>query len=183
MNKIFRTTLLAAIFAVPAAQADQRFYVGAAAGLTGGEATVTNGVSTFDNINDPRPFRLNAGYNINPRFAVELGYLNSGEFKFDVPPRVEMSVLSVALKGTIPFGEKWALTGKLGMARQTLDFKNLGADSFSVKDTSAMFSFGGEYRFTPQVAATLDFANYGKSGEGNSQMHARQIELGLQYSF
>lgn len=184
MNKLLCATVLAAsLSASMSAHAAQPIYLGAALGLSSGEAYLTDGVNTWENTNSPRPFRLNAGYMLNSAFAIEAGYTNSGEFKFSGPARIEQSVMYLAVKGTYPLGQKWAVAGKLGVARSDVDFSGMGADSFSVNDTAAMLSIGTAYRFTPQLAATLDLVNYGSSSKENTSMRSRAIELGLQYNF
>lgn len=183
MNKLLCATLIAASLAAPAAYADQPVYMGAAVGLTGGNATLSDGTTILESTNSPRPFRINAGYEITPAFAFEAGYVDATDFTFVGTPHFGHSLMYLALKGQLPLGEKWGVSGKLGVARHDLDISGLGANSTSIKNNLAMLSVGASYRFTQQISATLDLVDYGSSNKGGFKLRARQIELGLQYNY
>ena len=126
-----------------AADSEPGFYIGA--GL--GEATLEIDDTDFDD--GDTAFKLFGGYRFNPYFGIELAYLDGGtaqQTDRDFPATIEIETTAVNLSAivTAPFGDNFALFGKLGYA--SLDFELtanfFGTQAFSDDDTDEEISFG-----------------------------------------
>ncbi len=123
---------------------------------------------------------VNLGYSINDIWGVELGYLDFGTTSINstiagrtFSAGVDSSALYLVGTGQMELGEKWSLTGRLGVA--SLDI-NTRASFLSLSESSeeAMVGASLDYSFSKSLVASL---RIDKVSDANS------IGLSLQYVF
>jgi OmpA-OmpF porin, OOP family len=141
-------------------------YVGGAIGAFGARAT---GISLKDAASGSKNgsgVKLFAGYQLTENFGAELGFIRSSTLKrtfvvgtANVEQKGKVSALYVAGTGRFAIGQHFALTGKLGVARGKFSGTNALplASTITGSKTGAIFGVGAEYRFTPKLAATIDY--------------------------
>ena len=125
---------------------------------------------------------LFAGYQFNPYFAVEGGYVNLGKFDYSstasapaadtVTGHFGVQGVDAAAVGLVPFGarQQWAAYGKAGLlyAKSTLDASSTGAVAASDADhwsTSPLLGAGINYDLTRNVALRAEYDRYFKVGD------------------
>ena len=131
---------------------------------------------------------INAGYQITPMFGAEVGYVQFGEASVTgggstIGTKPKSAYL--AATATFPVAPQLAVIVKGGVARSKTTFfaSNLDA-SESSKKSSAMFSVGATYVFTPAIAAVIEYATFGKVAKENGvSLKVNQVAAGLRYSF
>ncbi len=118
-------------------------------------------------------WKLFGGYRFNKNLAIEGGFADGGEIKFDgvsaggflwapgpVSATVETESIYVAVVGVIPF-KKWALFGKLGFHRWEADSSVtntiIGAFSFDDDGTDPMYGIGVEWRPTERLGVRFEY--------------------------
>ena len=160
---------------LPAAAADNSFYVLGSAGLTdtGGrkaqaDATIVNaGMTSFTSSADEKDhgYKAQFGYRFNRNFAVEGGYMDLGRYTYHADGTAPitatrdgkgpMDALNVVVVGSLPLTEQFSLIGKLGVAAQRMRFHCEGTGiACSNPDrtshgTSLQYGAGVEWAFTP----------------------------------
>lgn len=194
--------LLAALCAatIPAAalgQTPQRdfpavegIYVGGAFGAFGTRAT---GVNLKDgpsgSSKNGSGGKLLAGYQFTDNFGVEVGGLRSSTLKrtfvvngVDVTQKGDVNAFYLAGTGRLPLGERFAATTRLGIARSKFSGTNVLPVTSAITGSKSglMFALGGEYRFTPKVAATLD---YDYLPDTSKNLKSGMISFGIKAAF
>ncbi|NRR30939.1 outer membrane beta-barrel protein [Oxalobacteraceae bacterium] len=139
-----------------------------------------------------RPYKLFAGYDFTSNYGVEAGYLGgSGATTFNLPAavgqiKIKQSGGYVALKGTLPLGERWSLFGKLGagLARATIDAAGGGTRTERKESLGGMYaSAGAAFAFNANLALQLELEHLPKVKIGGMKMGTDQFSLGLRYAF
>ena len=125
---------------------------------------------------------LFGGYQFNPYFAVEGGYVDLGKFDYSstvsspaadtVTGHFGVHGVDAAAVGLLPFGEQWAVYGKAGVlyAKSKLDASSTGAvavNSVEHWDTSPLLGAGVNYDLTKKVALRAEYDRYFKVGESS----------------
>jgi OmpA-OmpF porin, OOP family len=144
-------------------------------------------------------YNLFAGYEINPNFAVEGGYVNLGRFDFSsavaapaadtVSGRYEAKGVDAAAVGILPFADKWSAFGKAGLlyAKTSLDAESTGAVAVSGANhwgTSPLLGAGIGYDLTRNVSLRAEWDRYfsvGDSSTGKGDID--QYTVGVAYRF
>lgn len=179
------------------AQAQQRdfrnvngAYVGGAIGLFGASASNTALKDAGSSINkNGTGGKLFAGYQITEYFGAEIGGIRSSTLKRGFA----VNSVNVAQQGTanafyaagtarFPIGEQFSLNTKLGVARGKFSGTNVlpTASSITGGKTGAIFAVGAEYRFTPKIAATIDYDYLPKTSQ---RLRTAMWSLGMKVAF
>jgi OOP family OmpA-OmpF porin len=187
--RIAVATLLGAAAAGAQAAGNEGWYGGLDLGrstqhLGGGQidgALGQQGLASSSSLDDHgTAWGLFAGYQFNPYFAVEGGYLNLGKFDYSstvsspaadtVSGHLGVQGVDAAAVGLLPFGKQWAAYGKAGLlyAKSTLDASSTGAVAVSDADhwsTSPLLGAGINYDLTRNVALRGEYDRYFKVGD------------------
>jgi len=181
MKRLIATAALATLVATPAlAQSypgvpDEGFYLGTAIG----QAKLKNdtldwlddlGASTDDK---DTAFKLFAGYQFNPNFAVEASYADFGDFTANLGTeslKASVDGFGFALVGRLPIDAGFSVFGKLGLFAWDGDLQYRDSfDGFSVSesadDIDPFYGVGVEY-VVNQVMVRAEFERYDLSDSG-----------------
>lgn len=116
-------------------------------------------------------YRVFAGWQFHPNFAVEGGYLNLGEATANAGGVVASAkmrgweVLGVAM---FPVWQQLSLYGKAGVVRSRVNVNSNIGVSASDNSWDFTFGFGGEWAFSRNVAARLEWQRYDNVGGNNT---------------
>lgn len=159
-----------------AAFADADLYVGGGAG------------AAWNNVNNGGfAVRLNGGYNFTDTLAVELGMTNiaqSGSSELNQ----NLQFWDLSVKGTLPLGDTFALTGQVGGAYGIPGVAANPSNTTVANNTTVnqdawdfMAGAGVQYNLTKKTAVTLtDYYYFGSTQyQGNTDV----VLAGLKYSF
>ena len=194
--------VLCALFAAGAAQAQQSpFYVGAAVGgsrldfdFRSQIQTISNGSLpvTRANLGDKQDtgFKLTAGYQALPWLAVELDYVNLGEFgtdyelngfgRFTRQGRYEVDGWNIAAVFANPINDRFTVFGKVGAFHSTYKYSESGENfpaftpspippihAFQAPDlkaTDLSYGLGLDYALNKQASVRLAWDRYTRIG-------------------
>ena len=164
-------------------------YVGGAIGAFGAKATGIALEERTSGSKNGSGAKLFAGYQLTENFGAELGFIRSSTLKrsyvvgtTNVEQKGEVSALYAAGTGRFAFGERFAVTGKLGVARGKFSGTNAlpTASAITGSKTGAIFGVGAEYRFTPKIAATIDYDYLPKT---SNRLKSAMISAGVKFTF
>ncbi len=195
LKHVIASSLALSVLAVPAVRAAEngaspRFYIGAATGQS--KSTLENSAGErFSSKNHPLPIKLYGGVELNDYFAVEAGFSGTtGKHEFDkrlygtaTEPRLQARALYLAAKGTVAVSERVDLHAKLGVAHSRFEMSNAGTHDRKIDGTKPMFGIGAAYKFTEQLAGTLEFEHYGTVREEGYKLRRQQLQAGLKLRF
>ncbi len=156
-------------------------------------------VNSSDLDKDDTGYKIQFGYQFNPYFAVEGGYVDFGsaDYKANVSgvaakAEFEATGWNINVLGLIPFTDTFSLVTKFGFIRSDVDVTVSASaggvsisESESGKHISTLFGFGAQYAFTKNLAVRAEFENYNavgddsKTGEANIQL----ISAGVAFKF
>lgn len=151
------------------------------------------GVSSSLDKNDTA-YKLQLGYQFNPNFALEGGYVDLGKAKYSVSytgpvagsGQAEISAKgwNVNAVGIIPLSNDFSVLGKVGLIDAKVE---ISGPAGSVSDTSwkATWGVGGAYNFSKTMAVRLEYDRYSKLGNNNTTGEG-DVDLwsvGLVYKF
>lgn len=167
------------------------------------QALAAQGITASTAVDDrDTGYKAFVGYQFNPNFALEGGYVDFGKAKangtFTAPApggtysgEVKANGWNLDAVGILPVGGNFSLFGKLGFIRSKVDASAsaasggaLGFASASSTETNPTFGVGAKYDFTPNVSGRLEwerFKNLGdvNTGEGDVDLWS----IGVVYSF
>ncbi|WP_405231720.1 porin family protein [Lentisalinibacter salinarum] len=134
------------------------FYVGGGVGFTQIEDE-EDGIS-FDDT--PIGWRVFAGYEFTPNFALEGGYLDSGEAEDTIlgeDVEADLTAWTLTGLGILPINDSWKVFGKLGYYDGESEVSVLG---FSAEDDESGLTLGAGTRYdvTQQFSVRADFDWY-----------------------
>ncbi|RDH40827.1 MAG: hypothetical protein CFE62_001460 [Candidatus Aquirickettsiella gammari] len=155
--------------------------------------------------NDGLAGRIALGYQFNPNFALEAGYLRLGKAKLDgfdgeevpVTLKLQQNLVDLVAKGIVPIGDKFNLYGKAGLAYINTDIQGGIKDdngntsiSFDLNkslninrhELAPEVALGVSYDITPNVSIDTSWTHIqpiGKNRPGNIDF----IAVGLGYNF
>jgi len=193
-----RTTILAGAFLLAAGSAaaadiNKGFYGGLAIGkskatLKGDDFSLrTAGIQ--ENRDDVDvAYKFFGGYQFTQYLGAEVSYTDFGKFAYiyNATPvglgeaRVNYKATSWAVSslGRLPLGQSgFSLTGRLGAAFNKAERSGLTGGGFSTSPAipaatkrgfGLLWGVGGQYDFTPALSLRLEFEDYGKFGEAQS---------------
>ena len=144
-----------------------------------GKLTNSSGsnTATSDNL---LVYGLGLGYQFNPYFAVESGFMNFGKQSNDVGTKLKSNWnFDLAAKGILPVADQFDLYGKLGGAYVTSTWvsRNKNMNDFALEG-----ALGASYTINSQLRTNLEALFVGK-GQANNVLGRRAITLGMAYSF
>lgn len=159
--------------------------------LTGNAA-----LTSFNNDQRDRGFKLFVGKQLNQYFAIEGGYFDLGNYNFSAVTTANRAVtgetklrgLNLDLVGTLPLSQRFAILGRVGAqyARTKTDFNGAaiavpGNRYSSDSNFGAKAGLGLEYKFSEALAARVEMErnriNDGVGRRGNVDL----ISIGLVY--
>ncbi|MBI5926577.1 MAG: outer membrane beta-barrel protein [Aquabacterium sp.] len=180
--------LLASALATMMGGAFAQVYVGGAFGMTQ-VALDCSGASTCDK--SDTGFKFYGGYQFNPTWSVEVGYIDFGAAKYtywdgvNVGGKFEVSALTLAAAARAPFSPVLTGVARLGLANAKTEWSESAMGltiSESETKAKAYFGLGLEYTFTKQLRGTLS-ADFTQGEIGGSTGSVRAFGAGLQYGF
>ena len=181
-NILFALIAAAAIAPVAAQAADT--YVGADVGRGNQKLTVEGVGSLKDNAT---AFKVYGGYEFNANFGIEAGYADLGKSSVGgngMTITANPHSLYLAATGTMPLAERFALTGKIGVAKTRTDVTATGASDDHTNQTSLMFGVGTSYAVTPTVMAVVEYENFGKViDQDGVNLKANTLSVGVRFKF
>lgn len=197
MNTRFRTALLALSLASAgtafAADAAPRVFVGAGAGsvhygydsaqCSADLAAIVSAPCTVDD--QGRGIKLYGGVQLSPHVAVEAGYHDLGRLKGKVPTasvsvKEEQAAFTAALAGTLPLGERFAVFGKLGYFRASLEAEATGpGGTVEMSDDTSNVLLGGGVRLmaNERVGTRVEYELYKKAGDSETDIDATTVSF------
>lgn len=203
--------------ALPAFPADRGFYVSADVGATRGEGEFTGG----SNVNfvrtvredDSNSLRLRVGYQFFKYIGMEVGYVDLGDFSYDIgpancPPAIPTNcdfTTHASANGPfanavflLPVGEKFRFKGRIGWFALTYETHESGpnasanADRGKDSEGGAHFGVGAAFRATEKLEIELEytefrapgFAQMGAPGAAHFEpLDISALALGVSYRF
>ena len=200
-QNFFLAAALASL-ALPAAAQYPRWYAGSAGGqsqtsddlVSNRESTVVNAVpgtiqSDFDSKGNA--WKAFGGFRFNDMIAIEINYADLGRhhlttsfvggdpaFPGSISITRKISGFGADAVFSVPFGERFALFGRVGAFRSRLEadavldgsvvFTNAPGErqrSVAQNETVAKFGVGGDWWFRPNAALRLEWERYQKIGK------------------
>jgi OmpA-OmpF porin, OOP family len=193
-----RTTILAGVFLLATgsaaeAQVNTGFYGGLGIGKSKAKLKAEDFSLRTAGIEENRDevdtaYKFFGGYQFTQYLGAELSYTDFGKFAYiyNATPvglgqsRVNYKAASWAVSslGRIPLGQSgFSLTGRLGVAFNRAERSGLTGGGFSTSPAipsatkrgfGLLWGAGGQYDFTPALSMRLEFEDYGKFGESQS---------------
>lgn len=181
MKNTLALALLAAA-SLPLAAHAEGSYVGAGVGRSEHKVAINSFGTYKDNDVAVKVF---TGYNFDKNFGIEAGYADLGKIDLgDTGMNVKGRSFYAAGTATLPLGEKFSLTGKLGIAKNRA---RLNLKSGDIKDTKtdALLSVSAAYEVTKNLAAFVEIENYGNMAQpaGGGSLKVKVISTGMRFSF
>ena len=153
--------------ATPAAAQWTGFYAGGSIGQLHAKSACDGvsgpGVSCDDK---DTAWRVLAGFQMSPYFAVEAGYTDLGEVRASGPGgtvSAEATAMEILGIGTLPVADKLSVYGKFGLYRGEVDGR---ANTFTVTGTASesntdlTYGFGMRFDITRQAAIRFEWQRY-----------------------
>jgi len=161
----------------------------------------TNGASNInsDQSGTHGQWRLQLGYQFTPYLAVEGGYIDLGKANYDAAfsggsaaAEWKSGGVDLAALGTLPFGNKFSLLGKLGVisTKTTTSWRSSGITGLpsgdeSKTETKPFAGIGVSYKLLPQSDVRLEYEHFADIGDaqltGNADINT--VSLGMSYHF
>ena len=116
-------------------------------------------------------------------FGGELGYVDLGKAIGNSGDTSKARAIYVAATGTFPLNEQFSLNAKVGASANRVKGEGPGfSDKFS--RTSLLLGVGATYNFAPNLAAVIEYENFGKIlKEGGDNIKADLVSVGIRYKF
>lgn len=147
-------------------------------------------------------FRLFAGYQFNPYFALEAAYVDLGEFRFrsTVDPAgsfqgtPSVTGEEVSAVGRFPFAERFAVYARVGgwFSRTRTTYAGTGsvelvsgAERQKKNASGAAYAVGGTYALNSHLGLRAEWAQYLDLGNDltGGKTDARLVSIGVTYMF
>ncbi|TQK11481.1 outer membrane beta-barrel protein [Herbaspirillum sp. SJZ107] len=184
--KRFAMTIAAAVSCNLALAAEPAAYISTSVGSAEQKLALDGiGVSKSDTA-----FQIAGGYRIAPHTGLEIGYTNMGKAEISSDAaRASSSPQSVhlAVTGMWNGSPAFAVTGKLGAAhtRTRVAASEAGYSvSESETHTSLTFGIGASYKFDTDIAAILEYQNFGKIVKADgADLKGHVVLVGIRYSY
>jgi OOP family OmpA-OmpF porin len=178
MKKILIASLLSSLFAAPAFASVPGPYV--ALDLQNWNASSTGALG-----NPGIGARIGAGYRFTENWGVEANYAQSGSSSSVGGQSYKAEAFQIAATGTYPINPQFDVYAKLGASANKISPSGFSLASSS--KTDLLWGIGGQYNFTRNWGARLEYEGLGKAtGSGNtggSDFSLSTISLGAVYAF
>lgn len=154
------------------AQAQERFYLGASAGKSDLDQSVTEGLITSGTVDGKDSgFKLFGGYRFSPNFALELAYADLGKASYSgtffgspvTGGTVAVSGFNTSAVLLYPINPSFELFGKAGLFAWEAKASDVtGGVPFSGKEDGANLSLGigANYFFGKNVGARIEWEHF-----------------------
>lgn len=130
-------------------------------------------------------FGATVGYSLNPNVAFELQARRLGKWDLE-GASLSANSLSASVLGIAPLSSQFAIYGRLGYARNSLDYTE-DKVTVSAHKNKALFGFGGSYAIDKNWSLRAEYVNLGKntigSGADRVEIKVQQFNLGATYAF
>lgn len=135
-------------------------------------------------------YRIGVGYQFNQNFGLEANYVDFGTFGVSgtylgVPftADAEADALQLAVTGTMPINESFAVIGKLGMARTSVDVAVAGGAPGTASDdsTGLTYGIGVKYNINKAMAIRAQYENFDESTPDDEKLSL--LSVGLTFGF
>ena len=179
MQKNLWFILLSAALAIPVAANAEGSYVKLAAGQSEYKIGSASENKTATSIA--------YGFSVDKNFGVEVGYVNFGKMDGatqDTYVSIKNQSFYLAGVGTLALTDAFSIYGKLGATSNRFE---AGIDSPSLSGTvretktRPLLGVGLAYNFTKDIAATLEYQQFGKALLENVKLST--LTLGVKYGF
>jgi OOP family OmpA-OmpF porin len=178
---------LAAIAPVAASAADYATYLGASVGRSEMKISVDHVGSVNDNA---AAFKLFAGIQANENVGIELGYAELGKFGLNSiagSATAKPQPIYLALTGTLPLKNGFALHAKAGAVRSRTDYGFSGvAGNERYSTTTNLWGVGASFAMSGNMTAIVEYETYGnlvKSEDFPGSMKTQMMSVGLRFAF
>lgn len=200
MKRLIATAALATLVASPAFAQSYQYnpnegpYVGAGLGYTKLDNDSLDwladaGASTDDS---DTGYKLFVGYQFNPNFAIEAGYVDFGDFSasasvpgYSAKAEISAEGFTAALVGKLPIQNGFSVFGKLGMIAWDGDYKESDSDGWSYSESSdgsdPYYGIGAEYE-VERILMRAEFERYDISDSGED-FEIDMISASIGYRF
>lgn len=144
-------------------------------------------------------YKLQLGYQYNPNFAVEAGYVDLGKEKYSATytggsasATAKAAGWNIAAVGIVPLNDQFSLFGKLGLIDakvETSGTVSLGAASASANASATKwkpnYGIGATYNFTKTVGMRAEYERFQKLGDSNTtgESNVDLLSLGVVVKF
>lgn len=194
MKKLLLKVAAGGVLALPLIVYAQDYYPHAYVDANVGQSQYnleTGGVALTSQGSDPTAYKVGVGYNFTPNFGVELGYADLGTqtntYSFGgAGLNADLKTTSTYLAGTAtaPIGDKFMVFGKLG-ASWNRSSGSVDSGVLQVSDTGRktglLANVGAGYKFTDNIAATVQYDSFGHIDENSSR--AGMWSVGARFTF
>lgn len=182
MTKLLAMALLVGLPAMTHAQSG--WYAGVDVGSARSDVEIDEyfliGATTDRGSGSTTGFRLHGGYRMGRFFALDLAYVDFGQFENHFDPddcpngapgpcpfdaRTSINGFVGSAVGILPIGDHWFLNARMGFARIKVDTREIGGASgaggnSNVANDGFHYSIGGGYRFNDHWEVVLDYSGY-----------------------
>lgn len=136
-------------------------------------------------------YRIGVGYQFNQNFGLEASYIDFGNVDASgtylgapLTADAEADAFQLAVTGTMPINESFAVIGKLGIARTSVDVSGaLAGIPVSVSDdsTGLTYGIGVKYNINKAMAIRAQYENFDESTPDDDKLSL--ISIGLTFGF
>lgn len=179
MKKISIVAMLSTFIAMPAlADNTGKMYI--AGDL--GSATYSN-MAPFPN---PGVVRIAGGFHFSPMLAGEIGYSIFGDSVVNTgfnSATVQARSFQVAAIGSLPLSPQFELTGKLGIANNSVTATNTVGFNYSASQSDLLIGFGAQFHLNSQMSLRAQYENFGKFENVAVPMKASAVSVGAVFNF
>lgn len=161
---------------------------------------LSSGFTTTEFDTDERDtgYRIFAGYQLNPFFALEGGYFDLGRFDFKATTlpagtldgRIEIEGFNLDLVGTMPLTERFSILGRIGAQRAEAKDRFRGTGSVNIfnpnpeaTDTNLKAGLGLQYSISPSLDVRLEAERYRINDAVGNRGDIDMLSAGLVYRF
>lgn len=187
MKKLIAIPMLTMVMASPLAMAqapkENGVYIGAGYGLY-----KLKDADDFDDDSDAISAVI--GFKANPYLAVEGGYVDFGDYGGNLAS-ASTDGMSLALKASLPFAERFAVYGKIGQLWWETDYDVLGIRG-DTDGSELFYGIGASFAASERVFFDLDYTRYtvefeesevGLFANGDFESDIDHASLGVRFLF
>lgn len=159
---------------------------------------IGGGLTSIDDDESDRGYKLFAGYQFNRYFAMEAGYVDLGDFNMEVERAPGTGMLNgetsykgynLDVVGTLPLTPRLSAFGRVGAFRYETEENFIGTGSLAAamsrdeSDTGYKFGAGLEYSFTERLSARIEAERYRIEDMLGDNGSVNLYSVGLVYRF
>jgi len=190
--------LILGLAAKPSMAQAENWYAGASVGQSKADIDLTCDLDiSCSKDEDDTGFKIFGGYEFNPNGAIEFGYVDLGKFKASGKDSFlgnasldwEPSGFTFAVVGTLPIGQNFGLTGKVGIFFWDMDLHArssvFGSGSDSDSGTDLTYGLGLKYDFSKTFGMRAEWERFQDVGDSNTtgQSDIDLFSVGVVFKF